>query len=683
MEAKFSFSKDQNIFENIISCGMLGVSLDGERILFASEGIKTLSGFTQEEIKKMRKNGWFQRLVHPEDREIVEKESALQFQKYGRAKLSYRVIKKNGETLWVKQYTGIAKDPNGNPYCLCLIFDDSERSAAEQDAEKARSELETLINTIPGGVAKLCVDDKFRVVLASDGYYKMTGYTPEECRSEPIQNKGINFVLEEDIPVVERELEKLIRTGEPISVDYRIQRRDGSIAWNTAYCSHLEETPQGRVVDAIFLDTTFAKRNERQLFSLINSIPGGVVRFHFNGDIYIDYANEEFYRMHGCANRGAEEAPLKYSLFLHSEDKAQVLEKVQNFLDSNIHCPSLEYRIVTKNGVVRWMRASASRMNSGLEAYPAAQCIIMDITDEKQMARKAAVSEERYRIIAEQSQDIVYDWDIASNILHHSPVFETKFGYSLPENCPVQYLLDNRIVYIEDAKLIQQVFKDLAGGIPRREVEYRIRKADGSYIWCRNRMTTIFDDAYQPVQVVGIISDIDEYKKETASLRAQAKQDSLTGLLNRMAMQEQVQGHLNQSFKQVQAFFLIDIDNFKWINDTLGHMAGDTVLKDVAKRLQNNVAGEHLSGRMGGDEFAVFLTDAGSAAQALEKASALANELRLSFQFEDTRHTISVSIGVAVAPAHGQRFQELYEHSDQALYHSKASGRDRASLFQK
>lgn len=109
--------------------------------------------------------------------------------------------------------------------------------------------------------------------------------------------KCLNFVLEEDLPKVNAAIDKLIRNNSAVSVDYRIRMKNGDVSQNTAYCSKVEQAGDQIYIDIIVLDSTLLERSERRLAALTNSIPGGVVRLHVDDDIYIDYANEGFYRL--------------------------------------------------------------------------------------------------------------------------------------------------------------------------------------------------------------------------------------------------------------------------------------------------------------------------------------------------------------------------------------------------
>ncbi|WP_181995556.1 sensor domain-containing diguanylate cyclase [Clostridium sp. AM58-1XD] len=327
------------------------------------------------------------------------------------------------------------------------------------------------------------------------------------------------------------------------------------------------------------------------------------------------------------------------------------------------------------------MCAKASRLTDFDENGAALQVIITDITQEREQRRKVALNEERYRIISEQTRDTVYDWDIIKDRIQFSPTYEKMFGFCPPENISITALTEFDIVHEDDKLQVQQMIQAILNGSPQAFAEYRAKCADGSYLWCRNQTTTIFDDDGKPVHVIGVLSDINDLKLENAVLQKQVMRDSLTGLLNRMAVQKLVERRLFEEPEQQHIFLLIDIDRFKEINDTLGHSAGDHALRWLSSHLKRHFCENDLVGRMGGDEFSVFLTYAASTEIIRRKVERLTEEIARDSQSDSRVPLLSISAGTAVYPKDGQTFAELYRHADTALYAIKRRGGNGYALY--
>ncbi|WP_147348003.1 PAS domain-containing protein [Clostridium sp. AM58-1XD] len=216
--------------------------------------------------------------------------------------------------------------------------------------EKTQMDLEMLSHAVIGGTARMDLDDGLRVIAASEGYYRMTGYTEEESAEAPFFGRGGNLVLPEDRSSVQDVLQTLCMTNKPISVSYRIRKRDGSIAWNTAYCSHVNVVDGKRTIDVFFVDTTETHKTEQALDSLLNNIPAGVVRASIGNDILITYANREFYRQIGLTPEeftGIERKG-RYLPIVHPDDRSMVWERAKKYISDMQECPSLDYRIITR-----------------------------------------------------------------------------------------------------------------------------------------------------------------------------------------------------------------------------------------------------------------------------------------------------------------------------------------------
>ena len=164
-------------------------------------------------------------------------------------------------------------------------------------------------------------------------------------------------------------------------------------------------------------------------------------------------------------------------------------------------------------------------------------------------------------------------------------------------------------------------------------------------------------------------------------LRSQAQQDSLTGLYNRKETEKRIKQFLDSKPALPSALFMVDMDNFKLINDTKGHMVGDVVLTEAASAMKSLMRATDIVGRIGGDEFIVFMKNIPSGEAAEKKAERLADMFRHMFEHEKYSVQISCSIGVAVYPEGGRDFKTLYRHADQALYHAKTNGKNKYVIY--
>ena len=214
-------------------------------------------------------------------------------------------------------------------------------------------------------------------------------------------------------------------------------------------------------------------------------------------------------------------------------------------------------------------------------------------------------------------------------------------------------------------------------GIARISQEYKAKDKNGKFRWFQCDVHMEVGDNQKRIGAYFILRNIDEKKQMEVALKTKAERDSLTGLYNRSTATDLINVflHLNTHLPTVNhAFVILDLDNFKVLNDTLLHKTGDKALQDVSSILTNFFRREDVVCRLGGDEFVVFLKNISF--EVLEpKLQRLMEALRLTYSQDDKSVTISASAGVAISPANGTTFKELYTAADKALYQAKHAGK--------
>ena len=173
-----------------------------------------------------------------------------------------------------------------------------------------------------------------------------------------------------------------------------------------------------------------------------------------------------------------------------------------------------------------------------------------------------------------------------------------------------------------------------------------------------------------PVYLVGKLSDIDEEKRELDKLVDQAQRDGLTGLYNAVATRELIEARLASG--RVGAMLIIDLDHFKEINDTYGHFTGDEALRRLSAILGALFRRDDVAGRLGGDEFMVYMNQAPDRAAVKKRCEALIRRVR---EVEADGCRVTISVGAALT-AGGEDYESLYRRADEALYRAKESGRN-------
>jgi diguanylate cyclase (GGDEF)-like protein/PAS domain S-box-containing protein len=289
-------------------------------------------------------------------------------------------------------------------------------------------------------------------------------------------------------------------------------------------------------------------------------------------------------------------------------------------------------------------------------------------------------SEARFRSLVQNASDVIIVVDANANIVYESPAVERVLGYS-----PHDRLGQNALatVHPEEGERVSEVLGYVARNPGEfRTLEFRVRHANGAWRWIEVTVSNLLDDS-SVNGIVGNYRDITERKMLEKQLAHQASHDALTGLANRTLFRDRLQHALARGARHgepVSVLFL-DIDDFKTVNDSLGHSAGDELLVTVAARLKSSLRQSDIAGRFGGDEFAVLLEDtAGPAAEIT--AERILRTLAEPIHLQGMQLLAQASIGISSAENGAATQEELLRTADVAMYAAKGQGKARYAVVE-
>lgn len=426
------------------------------------------------------------------------------------------------------------------------------------------------------------------------------------------------------------------------------------------------------------LDTT-----SREVKTLYNTVPGGIFKCLFDENLTLLETSDGFLNMIGYTRKEVHEQ-LKNSLrrLIEPTDYVATIEDVQKQLQTS-STKEIHYRLCHKDGHYIDV-LDKGQLFIDEQDRQCFHCIVVDITREKRMEEELKLMLERYQIIMDQTNDIIFEWDMKKDRILFSNNWEKKFKqrYWKTEDTLVDILMsDASPFYPEDRDLLLDRLEEMQAGKQYVEEEIRIRNHAEIYLWCRIRMTAQYDEYHRPIKVIGVVVDIDQEKRRSMSLRKKAEQDALTGMYNKITTQELIQEYLQQEYYKNCALMIIDIDNFKLVNDTKGHLYGDAVLSDLSKTIRNSFRSTDIIGRIGGDEFMVFLKHTSSFEEIEKRASSMMKLIQKLRVANEQKIEISCSIGIAMAPKDGEDFTTLYQNADYALYQAKMQGKNQFTFY--
>jgi diguanylate cyclase (GGDEF)-like protein/PAS domain S-box-containing protein len=358
---------------------------------------------------------------------------------------------------------------------------------------------------------------------------------------------------------------------------------------------------------------------------------------------------------------------------VHPEDQPRIRDYFRLVFEQEP--AKAEARFRHKSGRWIWMQTRGRAVRDAGGNVVELQTVARDITAERHAAEELREAEERFRNAFDQAP---IGKALVSTDGHFTRVNAALCritGYSEGDLLGTTF---QALTHPDDLGAdLDQLQRVLAGESESYEMEKRYRHADGHYIWALLSVSLVRGEAGVPLYFVSQIQDISEQKLDAERLTAMTLHDPLTGLANRVLFADRLAHAVERGRRSKEriAVLFIDFDRFKAVNDSLGHAAGDELLRQAAGRMRRAVRPADTIARLGGDEFTVLCEDLGRVDDASWVASRVSEELERPFLVFGTQRSIGVSIGIAVAASHDTA-ETVLAKADAAMYRSKDDRRD-------
>lgn len=282
--------------------------------------------------------------------------------------------------------------------------------------------------------------------------------------------------------------------------------------------------------------------------------------------------------------------------------------------------------------------------------------------------------DQKHSLVVDASSIGIWDWDVASDTYFYSDKWYEiyEIGKDLIYGAEKEYRFN--VILDEDKAMAQKAyFKHLENQTEYYECEYRIKTPSGKIKWLHAVGKALFDNMGKPIKIAGANTDITAKKESEERIHKLAYFDSLTGLANRIQLTEKFNELINKDTRDI-AIAIIDIDNFKLINDSYSHDIGDKLLIEVAKRLKDKATDKMFMSRIGGDDYALMLWDYESEEHLTEILESLIDHLEVTINIENYSINLTVNAGVAMYPKDANNFDDLLKNSDIAKYSANEQG---------
>jgi diguanylate cyclase (GGDEF)-like protein/PAS domain S-box-containing protein len=614
-----------------------------------------------------------------------------------------------------------------------------ELEQTREALQNMEQQFRILMDNVPAVVFKGYLDGS--IDLYDQKVKAMTGYSREEFLSRKL--KWTNLMLEEDRDPAKVILIQALKTNKAYVREYRIRGKAGNVIW-VHERSHIVCDAEGKVeyISGLFFDITETKRleeklrqTEQDLRIVIDNIPAVLFKGYLDGAV--ETLDGKLEAMTGYPKEEFETRRLKWTDLILEEDFNQTKEVFIHALKTNKSYVR-EYRVRSQKGEVIWVheRSHIVCTEDGKVDYVSG--LFFDITERKEL--EAAVAERNAQLREANSRLKGWAQELEQRNTEISLLGQmgemlqscntTDEAYLVvrqsiqklfPTDSGAVFLFNASRTLVEAAALwgetppVEMVFApdecwalrrgrvhglaEIQSGFQCRHVEAENTAylcvplvAQGEAIGIFHVLLRSSDPKQAEAKQSLALRVSDHLGLALAKLKLQENlqnlsvRDPLTGLFNRRYMEESMERELRRAERQGKQVGVImaDIDNFKRFNDTFGHDAGDSLLKEVAKVMGKHVRGSDIACRYGGEEFTIIMTDVSPAItqQRAEQLREAVRDLKV-YHGDRVLDPITLSLGVAIFPEHGDTHRALLQAADVAMYQGKQSGRDRVCLAKK
>jgi diguanylate cyclase (GGDEF)-like protein/PAS domain S-box-containing protein len=624
-----------------------------------------------------------QDMVHPDDLSAYLssiEQSARTLESWS---WQWRIITPSGTAKWLAAAGSPELQANGDIVWDSLVMDISDRKQAEIALQTSESRLNTLISNLPGFVYRVANHPDYPVLFISQGITDITGYRVADYVEGHI-TLG-QQVHRYDRARVWNQVQQALQSQTTYECEYRMVTRSGATKWlwergqgvwdGQGQLHHLEgfvtDISDRKQVELALQESEVRYRRvvEAQTDFILRSRP----------DTTITFANDALCEALGLSPE--QVVGKRWEEFANPDDlQRQAFKQLALLTPKNPRC-FVENRDVRAGGIIGWTQWLNEGVFDDMGQLIEIQSVGRDITNLKQIEEALRHSEERLRLVTENMQDLVCLHHLDGHFTYATPSSQTLLGFAASEligRSPYE------LIHPDDCDLVRrEVHTPALAGKTGRAV-YRIRHKTADYLWLETLSQPVFNEQNDVTQVQTTSRNVSDRVKMEQQLKYDALHDSLTALPNRDRLMQRLDLALKRS-KQHSTFqfavLFLDLDNFKVVNDSLGHLVGDELLMAVAQQLVQFIRDTDIAARLGGDEFVILIEEIDHIQDAVVIAERILASLRQPFVVADREVVITTSIGIVSGDDRYERAIDLLRDADLAMYRAKHSGRAQYAIF--
>ena len=588
-------------------------------------------------------------------------------------------LRKDGSEFPIEMSLGEILEDGGRAF-TGVIRDVTERKRTEDALREFRDRFRSIFDHAPIGVAMVSLEGRYLQVNRS--LCEILGYTKEELQALTWQE----ITHPDDLAASSAYARRIVEGEFPkYHLEKRFLHADGHTVWASLSVSLVRDA-EGEPLYFVsqIQDVTERKRAESALRESEQRFRGSFERAATG--MALVGTDGRFLRVNRslCEILGYPERELLEKTFqeiTYPDDLEVDLEHLRRLLVGEVRTFQTEKRYLHQDGHVVWALLSVSVVHDEEDEPLYFVSQIQDVTERKKVEKVIKESEERFRSLVQNSSDIITILGADGTVHYVSPAVQRVTGYKPEEKVGTNAFGS---VHPEDREQALNTFAELLkkpGLHP--PLEFRVPHKDGSWRYLEHVVNNLLD--HPPVRGVVINSwDVTERKALVEQLSYQAFHDLLTGLPNRALFMDRLEHAFVRAYRRGSkvAVLFMDLDNFKVINDSLGHKVGDQLLVAIAERLKTCLRPEDTAARLGGDEFTILVEDIAGVGEVVHIAERITEILRPPFALDEQEVFATVSTGIALNSPAQEQPADLLRHADLAMYRAKHRGRARYEVFE-
>jgi diguanylate cyclase (GGDEF)-like protein/PAS domain S-box-containing protein len=590
--------------------------------------------------------------------------------------------------------TGVAHVVGGTTELVGLRKDGSEfpiemsLGETHEDGERlfTGERIRTLLQNTSDIITLLEADGTVRYI--SPAVERVTGYRPEER----IGTSAFGSVHPDDREQALKTFAEVLEVpGLQPPLEFRVLHKDGSWCYLEHVVNNLLDDPAVRGVVVTSRDVTERKEAERKLReaeqgyrSLIERGPAIVYIQEIGGPDSAIYMSPQIETLMGYSPEECKDPALRWGM-VHPEDREWLQAEDERTREPG-KVFTTEYRVVHRDGGTKWVRNESILIEDERSGTCYRQGFMLDITERKTFEEALERLSRQHEMVLKSAGEGIFGLDLDGNATFVNPAAARITGWEAedlvgrPHHDVLHHTKPDGSPYPREECPIHAALED---GTTRGRHDEVFWRKDGTSFPVEYMSSPILQDG-EVVGAVVTFKNITKRKALEQQLQHQAFHDLLTGLPNRalfMDRLEHASTRANRRDSRVAVLF-VDLDNFKVVNDSLGHKAGDQLLKAVAERVKSCLRPEDTPARLGGDEFTTLVEDVASVGEGVQIAERITDILQPPFVLEEQEVFITASIGISLNNSTQERAEDLLRHADLAMYWAKHKGKARYELFE-